>query len=71
MKEVLADHQRVLEREAVLSTVCTEQGRSPTNLDWRYSRAKSEDCGEDLFIFLAEVVGHEIVDQLFFHLMIA
>lgn len=59
LKEVLADHQRVPEREA----------RSTTNLDWRCSRAKSEDYGEDLFIFLAEVIGHEIVDQLFFPIL--
>lgn len=55
LKDVLADYQRVPEREA----------RPTTNLDWRCSREKSEDYGEDLFIFLAEVIGHEIVNQLF------
>lgn len=55
LKKVLADYQRVLEREAMLSTVCTERARLATNLDWRCSWAKSEDYGEDL----------TIVDQLF------
>lgn len=56
LKEVLAHYQRVPEREAMLSTVCTEQARPTTNLDCRCSWAKSED-GEDLFISLAEVMA--------------